>query len=103
MTRTSAFLLAAIAMPALANQRAQSLADMCAACHGPGGVSSGLIPRLDDLEPAYIAAQLSAFRAGTREGTVMNLIARGLSDEDIDDIGSHVDRSHVDSHLPGAN
>ncbi len=88
MIRTFALVLALAIVPALANERAEYLLDMCAACHGPDGVSSGLIPGLDDLEPSYIASQLIAFRSGAREGTVMNRIARGLSEKDIEAIGS---------------
>ncbi len=87
MTRAVAFLLAAIMCPmTLASERENHLSDMCAACHGPDGVSHGLIPSLAGLDPAYIASQLIAFRSGTRVGTVMNLIATGLSDADIDAI-----------------
>jgi cytochrome c553 len=89
MTRALTFLLAVVMCPTtLANERENHLSDMCAACHGPNGVSQGLIPSLAGLEPAYIASQLMAFRSGTRVGTVMNLIATGLSDADIDAIVS---------------
>jgi sulfide dehydrogenase cytochrome subunit len=82
MTRPIAFVLAALIAAASAADD-DVLRDMCAACHGPDGKSEGLIPSLADLEPAYVASQLIAFRSGARKGTVMNLIAAGLSDEDI--------------------
>ena len=89
MTRALAFLLASVIYPvADASERASYLSDMCAGCHGPDGVSSGLIPSLDGLESDYIASEMIAFRAGSREGTVMNLIAMGLSDADIQAIAS---------------
>lgn len=87
MIRTLALLLAIVAAPVLADERAAYISAMCDACHGPNGASSGLIPRLDDLAPSYIASQLVAFRSGAREGTVMNRIAKGLRDADIEAIG----------------
>lgn len=43
-------------------------ATVCAACHGANGVSvSDVIPNLAAQRPAYIEAQLKAFKDGTRK------------------------------------
>ena len=43
-------------------------ATVCAACHGANGVSvSDAIPNLAAQRPAYIEAQLKAFKDGTRK------------------------------------
>ena len=59
------------------------LAQMCAACHGPDGRSPGAIPALDSLNEEAVRALLFAYRSGDIEATVMNRIARALSDADI--------------------
>ena len=64
--------------------RGTALANACAACHGPPGRSQGAIPSIDALSAEDFRAALQAFRADTRKGTVMNRIAKGLDDADID-------------------
>ena len=56
------------------------LAQMCAACHGPDGRSPGSIPALAPLNAEAVRAFLLAYRAGDIEATVMNRIARALTD-----------------------
>lgn len=58
----------------------------CSACHGPGGASPGAIPAIDQLAPEEIGQMMHAFRSGAVEGTVMNRIARGYTDAEIDAI-----------------
>jgi cytochrome c553 len=62
----------------------------CAACHGAGAGGNRALnaPRLNHLQPVYIAAQLQKFRNGTRGGSddseharQMAAIAAGLADE----------------------
>ena len=63
--------------------RGAALANACAACHGPGGRSQGAIPSIDTLPAEDFMTALKAFRADTRQGTVMNRIAKGLDDTEI--------------------
>jgi cytochrome c553 len=57
---------------------------VCAVCHGPAGISSAPdAPNLAGQPEAYLAAQLRAFRAGTRRHEVMAVIAKPLTDEQI--------------------
>lgn len=69
--------------------RGSALANACAACHGPPGRSQGAIPSIDALSVEDCRAALQAFRADTRKGTVMNRIAKGLDDADIDAVAAH--------------
>jgi sulfide dehydrogenase cytochrome subunit len=69
--------------------RGSALANACAACHGPNGRSQGAIPAIDTLSSADFTAALQAFRANTRKGTVMNLIAKGLDDADIEAVATY--------------
>ena len=66
-----------------------ALAYACAACHGPNGHSQGAIPSIDKLPPEDFVAALKAFRADSRKGTVMNRIAKGLDDTEIDAIAAY--------------
>ena len=63
--------------------RGIALANACAACHGPDGRSRGAIPSIDHLSAEDFTSALKAFRADTRNGTVMNRIGKGLDDADI--------------------
>jgi sulfide dehydrogenase cytochrome subunit len=67
-----------------------ALVHACAACHGPDGRSQGAIPAFNTLSKDGIVATLRAFRSGERQGTVMNRIARGLEDTDIEAIAAYV-------------
>lgn len=59
----------------------------CAQCHGPGGRGVGAsFPPLAGQPAAYIAQQLRAWQAGTRQPgplDLMRVIARKLNDEDL--------------------
>ena len=56
----------------------------CQACHGENGISRNpRIPNIAGQQQAYLAAQLQAFRAGTRRNDLMQAIAGQLSDADI--------------------
>ena len=61
----------------------------CAVCHGPQGLS--VVPDAPNLAgqpPLYVAAQLKAYRDGTRKHEIMSLMAKPLSDADIDDLAA---------------
>jgi cytochrome c553 len=65
-------------------------AAVCAACHGAEGVSvSDAIPNLAAQRPAYIEAQLKAFKEGNRKNPLMNAIAAQLSTEDMANVAAH--------------
>lgn len=54
----------------------------CSGCHGlSGGI--GAMPSLASKTAAEIAADMRAFKTGAREATVMDRIAKGFSDEEI--------------------
>ena len=65
------------------------LAEMCAACHGPDGRSPGPIPGLDSLNEEAMRVVLLAFRSGEVEATVMDRIARALTDADVRSLARH--------------
>ncbi len=67
----------------------------CAACHGPTGDGNppAAYPLLRSQYGTYVAAQLRAYRAGTRQtdpNKMMRDIASTMSDEQIDAVASYV-------------
>jgi cytochrome subunit of sulfide dehydrogenase len=73
-----------------------ALVNACAACHGPDGRSRGAIPSFNTLPKDGLVEALRAFRSGERQGTVMNRIAKGLEDTDIEAIAAHVGLTDAD-------
>lgn len=65
-------------------------ASLCAACHGPEGVSvNPLWPSLAGQQPVYLANQIKAFRDGARQDPTMQPFVTGLSDQDAEDLAAH--------------
>ncbi len=85
LTQQLFVLLAAPALVSAASipARGAAWAQACTACHGPDGQSQGAIPALDRLSAEEFRAAMRAFRTEERQGTVMNYIAKGLSEADI--------------------
>jgi cytochrome c553 len=75
----------------------QLAVSVCAACHGPSGISvSDTVPNLAGQRARYIEAQLKFFKDGTRKepGTIsraaiMNAIAAQLSAEEIANVAAY--------------
>ncbi|MFO7582522.1 c-type cytochrome [Guyparkeria sp.] len=55
----------------------------CMGCHGVAGEGSGNIPRLAGVPQEAIAGMMLAYKSDGQAGTVMNRIAKGYSDEEI--------------------
>jgi cytochrome c553 len=64
-------------------------AAMCAVCHGPQGLSlTPDAPHLAGQPVLYLATQLRAYRSGTRRNEVMAVIAKPLTDDEIDNLAA---------------
>ena len=74
-----------IAAPALALGDAPPGAAACLGCH-PAVADDGPVPSLAKLPAQQIVVAFQAYRSGTRAATVMDRIAKGFSDEEIDAI-----------------
>jgi len=91
----AAIALALLNAPALAQDaatlRTKALAATCANCHGTQGraVEGAAVPGLAGLPASYMVDQLKAFKAGTRPATVMQQLAKGFSDAQIDQIAAY--------------
>ena len=64
-------------------------AQACITCHGPLGLSQlPNAPHLAGQPELYVAEQLKAYRSGKRSNEIMNVIAKPLTDEDIDQLAA---------------
>jgi cytochrome c553 len=73
----------------------------CARCHGFDGQAdgSGAFPKLAGQFPQYLAKQLKAYASGARQNTIMQQIAKGLKDIEIDGVAQYYASLHL-STLP---
>lgn len=62
---------------------ARYLAANCANCHGTDGRAQQGGFNLAGLPKEYIVAQMTAFKTGTRQATIMHQISKGYSDAQI--------------------
>lgn len=75
----------------------------CAVCHGALGLS--MVPNAPSLagQPAlYLAEQLKHYRSGQRSHAVMGVIAKPLTDTEIDDLAAFYAALQVQVTEPGA-
>jgi cytochrome c553 len=88
----AALAFAALALPAAPTlaiepgdaEEGRKIARMCSACHGRDGVAvRANTPNIAGQDPGYMAEQLAHFRSGDRVHPEMNVVAKGLSDEQI--------------------
>ncbi|HXZ96372.1 MAG TPA: c-type cytochrome [Burkholderiales bacterium] len=63
---------------------ARNLAAGCANCHGTDGRSVGVVPPLAGLDKNYIILQMQDFKHGRRPSSIMQQIAQGYSDQQIE-------------------
>jgi cytochrome c553 len=81
--------LAGAAALAADAQAGRAKAAACVLCHGQAGIST--VPNAPHLagQPAlYVEEQLRNYRSGKRRHEVMNVVAKPLSDADIDDLAA---------------
>ncbi len=88
LTGAALLLVAASGAHATDDRQAFVLAASCAACHGPDGRSPDSIPTIQGKSASYIADKLTGFKSGEGSPTVMDRLAKGYSDEEIDQIAA---------------
>jgi len=75
--------------PAAGKEKSKS----CAACHGADGNSaSGEFPRLAGQHYDYLLRTLQEYKSGERKNAIMNGIAGGLSNRDMQDLAAFYSR-----------
>ena len=86
--------------------RGATLAQRCAICHGPQGVSDANSPNLAGQYAAVTYKELNDFKAGARVNAVMSPFAVNMSNQDMLDLAAYyaylprVPSSHVDPNIP---
>jgi cytochrome subunit of sulfide dehydrogenase len=96
LTAAALLLAACLITPAAQAQDAQtlnirSLAATCANCHGTNGKAfeGSAVVSLAGLPKDYIVAQMKAFQTGARPATIMHQLAKGYSDQQIEQIAGY--------------
>ena len=88
----TALLLAGAARADVAAGKSAYAARGCIGCHGAGGVSVvDTYPSLKGRSADFIRQSLTEFRSGARQEPVMNAMAAGLKDADIDNIADYIE------------
>ncbi len=99
--------LAAPALPAAAqagNRAAgRRKAQPCVVCHGPIGISQAPdTPHVAGQPEIYVVAELKAYRSGKRVHAEMNVVAKPLTDADIDDLAAWYASIKLSAQAPAA-
>ena len=75
--------IASIAAAAVASAERPAGAASCSGCHPASARVTSPVPRLAGLDRAMIARAMQDFRSGQRPATVMDRIAKGFTDDEI--------------------
>jgi len=76
-------------------------AKMCQTCHGIDGLAQiPTAPHIAGESQVYLVTQLKAFRSGTRTHEIMSLIAKDLSDQDIDNLAAWYSSIEIEVKMP---
>ena len=60
----------------------------CSGCHAASAGVASPVPRLAGLNPADFVKAMQEFRAGKRSATVMDKIAKGFTDDEVQAIAT---------------
>ena len=67
----------------------QLLASSCSGCHAESAKLTTAIPRIRGLPAAVIVEAMHSFRSGLRPATVMDRIAKGITDDEIKQLAEY--------------
>lgn len=77
-------------------------AENCSICHGPVGISElPNAPHLAGQPEFYLVEQLKAYRSEKRLNDVMNVVAKTLTDADINDLAAWYASIKTEAKPPG--
>ncbi len=87
----AAILLASMAEGRAADPAAGEVkAKACNACHGRNGIGTAPnFPNLAGQKSLYLVQQMKLFRSGERKSEQMSIIAKPLSDQDIENLAAY--------------
>jgi cytochrome c553 len=76
-------------------------AQVCAVCHGPVGIATHpQAPNLAGQPMNYLIEQLKAFRSGKRRNEMMDLMAKPLTDVEIEQLSAWYSAIRVEATPP---
>lgn len=76
-------------------------AAQCRACHGIDGIGRmPNVPHIAGQSEMYLEKELKAYRSGDRSDPQMDVIARSLSDEDIDNLAAWYASIEISVNVP---
>jgi cytochrome subunit of sulfide dehydrogenase len=58
-------------------------ASSCSGCHAAGAMVATPVPRLAGRKADEVVARMQAFKSGQMQSTIMNRIAKGFSDAEV--------------------
>lgn len=74
---------------------------LCQTCHGMDGKATvPMAPNLSGQQKDYMIAQLEAYRSGKRQHEQMSIVAKMLSDEDIENVSEWYSSIPVTIEMP---
>lgn len=72
------------------NKKGENVRARCISCHGMTGITvTQLWPNLAGQQVKYLQKQLHAFKSGERQSPIMEVIAKELTDEQIDAVAEY--------------
>lgn len=74
---------------------------LCQNCHGEDGVA--VLPgaaNLSGQQKEYLVQQLRAYRSGSRQDPQMNIVAKALTDADIENLADWYSRIRIAVEMP---
>ena len=86
----------------------QQIAAQCVGCHGIPGYQSSFpeiyrVPKVAGQNAAYIVAALTAYKKGERKHPTMTAIGRGLTDQQMADLGAFYEKQGASMVKPVAD
>ena len=96
MRRSRLLALAALALLAAAGNvgadanLGRDIAANCASCHATDGKSRGGVPSLVGQDKLGLVQQMKDFRDGKRRSTIMQQLARGYTDAEIEAVAAYL-------------
>lgn len=83
MGRALAAAIGIVSIAAVAAAEPPAGAASCSGCHAASPRVTSPVPRLAGVDRAAIVRAMQEFRSGQRPGTVMDRIAKGFTDDEI--------------------
>lgn len=71
-----------------------NLASGCNGCHGLSGGGHGALPSIAGFTPDKFNQIMLEFKTGRRQGTVMNRIAQGYTDDELMELARYFAEIH---------